>query len=171
MRARTLPNLAALATLAFFAALTGCGLSPKPRPALDVTAIDAEARRLMKREGVVGMALAVVDDGKVLHVAAYGHRNLERGLPLTPSTVMYGASLTKTAVAWMVLQLVDEGRLTLDTPIADLLPRPLPEYEDYSDLAGDERWRTLTPRILLSHTSGFANFRWLEDDGRLRFHS
>jgi CubicO group peptidase (beta-lactamase class C family) len=170
MRARTLPVLATLGTLALVATPSGCGPSPKPRLALDVTAIDAEARRLMKREGVVGMALAVVGDGRIVHVATYGHRNLERDLPLTTSTVMYGASLTKTAVAWMVLQLVDEGRLNLDTPIEALLPRPLPEYEDYSDLAGDERWRTLTPRILLSHTSGFANFRWLEDDGRLRFH-
>ena len=163
--------LATLFTIAHFLALTGCGPSPKPRPALDVTAIDVEARRLMKREGVVGMALAVIGDGRIVHVAAYGHRNLERGLPLTTSTVMYGASLTKTAVAWMVLQLIDEGRLSLDTSIAALLSRPLPEYEDYADLADDERWRALTPRILLSHTSGFANFRWLEKDGRLRFHS
>lgn len=83
---------------------------------------------------------------------------------------MYGASLTKTAFTYLVMQLVDEGRLNLDASIADLLPRPLPEYDDYHDLAGAVHWRALTPRILLSHTSGFANFRWLEDDGKLRFH-
>ena len=141
---------------------------------LDTAAIDAEALRLMKREDVQGMAIAVIDGGKVAHVAAYGHRNVERNLPLTTDTIMYGASLTKTAFAFMVLQLVDEGRLDLDSSVAELLPRPLPEYDegddDYSDLAGDKRWRALTPRILLSHTSGFANFRWLEADRRLRFH-
>lgn len=88
---------------------------------------------------------------------------------------MYGASLTKTAFTYMLLQLVDEGKLDLDASVADLLPRPLPEYDsedyDYTDLAGDERWRALTPRILLTHTSGFANFRWLEPDKKLRFHS
>lgn len=124
----------------------------------------------MKREGVEGMALAVIEDGKVAHVAAYGRRNVERGLPLTVDTIMYGASLTKTAFAYLMLQLVDEGRLNLDASVADLLPRPLPEYDDYIDLAGDERWRALTPRVLLTHTSGFANFRWLEADQRLRFH-
>ena len=128
----------------------------------------------MKSENVQGMALAVIQDGKIVHVAAYGHRNVARGLPLTADTVMYGASLTKTAFAYMLLQLVDEGRLDLDAPVADLLPRPLPEYDsedyNYTDLAGDERWRALTPRILLTHTSGFANFRWLEPDRRLRFH-
>ena len=137
-----------------------------PAPA----AIDAEARRLMAAEDVKGMAIAVIDEGRVRHVAAYGHRNVERGEPLTTDTVMYGASLTKAVFAALVLQLVDEGRLGLDTPIAELLPRPLPEYEDYPDLAGDERWRALTPRIVLTHSTGFANFRWLEDDGKLRFH-
>jgi CubicO group peptidase (beta-lactamase class C family) len=136
----------------------------------DAAAVDAEARRLMAREGVQGLALAVIEDGRVAHVAAYGRRNAERDLPLTTDTIMYGASLTKTAFAYLVLQLVDEGRLDLDASVADLLPRPLPEYDDYADLAGDERWRALTPRILLTHTSGFANFRWLEADQRLRFH-
>jgi CubicO group peptidase (beta-lactamase class C family) len=66
--------------------------------------------------------------------------------------------------------LVDEGRIDLDRSIAEYLPRPLPEYEDYHDLAGDERWRRLTMRMLLNHTSGFANFRWLDEDQKLRFH-
>ena len=124
----------------------------------------------MKREGVEGLALAVIESGEVVHVAAYGRRNVAHDLPLTTDTVMYGASLTKAAFAYMVLQLVDEERLDLDASIAKLLPRRLPEYDDYTDLSGDERWLALTPRILLTHTSGFANFRWLEADKRLRFH-
>ena len=124
----------------------------------------------MARENVQSLALAIIEEGKVAHVAACGRRSAERNLPLTVDTIMYGASLTKTAFACLVLQLVDEGRLGLDAPVGELLPRPLPEYTDYADLADDERWRLLTPRILLMHSSGFANFRWLEADGRLRFH-
>src|SRR5690606_21681588 len=116
--------------------------------------IDTLARELMQRESVSGLGLAVIDDGRVTYVASYGHRNVEQALPLTPDTVMAGASLTKAAFACMVLQLVDEERLDLDTPIAELLPRPLPEYEDFADLAGDERWRVLTPRMLLNQASG-----------------
>jgi len=140
----------------------------------DSSAIDAEARRLMIRENVQGLALAVIDDGRIIDVSAFGHRNTARDLPLTTSTIMYGASLTKTAFAYMVMQLVDEGRLDLDAPVTTLLPHPLPEYDskddDYTDLASDSRWKLLTPRILLTHSSGFANFRWLESDGKLRFH-
>lgn len=131
-------------------------------------------RSLMAREHVQGLALAVIDRGQVRHVAAYGWRNAERRLPLTHDTVMYGASLTKTAFTYLVLQLADEGRIDLDASVASLLARPLPDYReknnDYTDLAPDPRWRALTPRILLTHSAGFANFRWLEPDKRLRIH-
>jgi CubicO group peptidase (beta-lactamase class C family) len=137
---------------------------------VDPFVLDREITRLMQRETVQGLAIAVIENGKPVHIAAFGHRNVERALPLTTDTVMYGASLTKAAFAYMVLQLVDEGKLTLDSPVSALLRRPLPEYDDYRDMAGDDRWRRLTPRIILSHTTGLANFRWLEPDQRLRFH-
>lgn len=134
--------------------------------------LDAQAQRLMQRENVQGLAVAVIDNGAVTRVAAYGKRNATQ--PLTTDTIMYGASLTKTAFAYMLLQLVDEGRLDLDASIATLLPQPLPSYRgkeyDFADLEADARWRQLTPRILLNHASGFANFRWLEPDKKLRFH-
>ena len=156
------------AALALFA-LIACATSPAPSVPSGA-AIDAEALRLMAAEDVKGMAVAVIDNGQVVHVAAYGHRNVERNLPLQTDTIMYGASVTKAAFAYMVMQLVDEGQLDLDRSIAEYLPRPLPEYEYYTDLAGDERWRQLTARILLTHRSGFANMRVLEEDRRLRFH-
>jgi CubicO group peptidase (beta-lactamase class C family) len=140
--------------------------------------LDATAAGVMRETGARGLAVAVIEDGRVVATRAYGARNA-RGEPLTPETVMYGASLTKAAFAYMVLQLVDEGRLDLDRPIAEYLPRPLTDYPDaetedryarWSDLSGDERWRKLTPRILLSHRSGFANFGFLEPDRKLRFH-
>lgn len=127
--------------------------------------IDALAARLMTANDVKGLALALIAGGEVREVAAYGFRSVEGGLPLQTDTVMYGASLTKATFAWFVMQLVDEGLVDLDRPIADYLPQPLPAYEDYADLAGDERWRKLTFRMLLSHTPGFANFRFFDKDG------
>ena len=163
-------HMRCLATLAALLFPAACATSHQNAPLPDARLIDASAQRSMTRERVQGLALAVVDRGEVVHVAAYGRRSVGRDLPLRIDTVMYGASLTKTAFAYMLLQLVDEGRLDLDASIASLLPRPLPGYEEFTDLAGDDRWRALTPRILLTHTSGLANFRWLEEDRRLRFH-
>lgn len=159
----------AAAALAVALQLAGCAHAP----ASPAVSIDAEVRRLMARENVQGLALAVIEDGRVVRVQAYGRRNAA-GEALRTDTVMYGASLTKAAFAYMILQLADEGRLDLDAPLASLLPRPLPTYdwygENYASLAGDERWRLLTPRILLTHSAGFANFRWLEPDKQLRMH-
>ena len=165
MRVRLLLLMMMVASMA-----AGCASMQPKRPEAAGASLDSEIRRLMAEHEVVGLALAVVRSGEVTQVETFGYRNLERGLPLTPETVLYGASLTKAAFGYMVLQLVDEGRLSLDTSIAALLPRPLPEYEDYGDIAGDDRWKALTPRILLTHSSGLANFRWLEEDGRLQFH-
>ena len=132
--------------------------------------IDGEAARMMAEAKVQGLAMAVVDDGQVVFVRSWGRRNVEKNLPLETDTILYGASLTKLAFAYMVLQLVDEGKLDLDRSIAEDLPKPLPEYPFYQALKGDERWRKLTPRFLLSHTSGLANFAFLEPDGKMRFH-
>lgn len=134
----------------------------------------ADIEAAMRNEHVQGLAVAVIDDGQVRGVQTWGWRDADKRLPLLHDTVMYGASLTKAAFAYMVLQLADEKRLNLDTPIDRLLPKPLPAYDqkpyDFSALAKDERWRLLTPRILLTHTSGLANLRWLEPDGKPRFH-
>ncbi|WP_386069229.1 serine hydrolase domain-containing protein [Tahibacter sp. UC22_41] len=138
--------------------------------ALDTAQLDARVDELMQAAQVPGLALAVINDGKVAYLKAYGLRDREQNLPLQADTVMYAASLTKAMFGWLVMQLVDEGRLDLDRSIADYLPKSLPEYEKYADLAGDERWRRLTPRMLLSHTSGFANFRFFLPDGRYDEH-
>jgi CubicO group peptidase (beta-lactamase class C family) len=168
-----------LATVLMIASLASTAraapqMPPLPAPA----AIDAEAERLMAATSARGLALAVIDDGQVTHVRAFGERNAA-GQPLTTGTVMYGASLTKAVFAWTVMQLVEEGVIDLDRPIGEYLERPLPDYHDaeiedryadYRGLADDPRWRAITPRILLTHSPGFANFGFLEPDGKLRIH-
>lgn len=142
-------------------------------------AIDAKVNGLMAQTGAKGMAVAVIDHGRVRYVHAYGIRNA-KGEPLTTDTVMYGASLTKTAFAYTVLQLVDEGKLNLDTPIEADLDRPLPtygpdpafpdKYGPYKDLADDPRWKKITPRMCLNHSTGFSNFWFIEPDQKLHIH-
>jgi CubicO group peptidase (beta-lactamase class C family) len=142
----------------------------------DGAALDGEVAHAMAATHARGMAMAIIDEGKVVKVRAYGERNAS-GDPLQIDTIMYGASLTKAAFAYMVMQLVDAGRLHLDTPIGEYLDKPLPAYPDedryapWSGLADDPRWRLITPRILLTHSAGFANFAFLEPDGRLRIHT
>ncbi len=145
----------------------------------DGAAITAEVGKVMARTHAQGLAIAVVDRGRVGFVDAFGLRDA-KGDPLTRDTVMYGASLTKTVFAWTVLQLVDQGRLKLDVPLKDDLDKPLPEYPPdatfpdkygpYKDLAGDPRWQAITPRMCLTHSTGFHNFWFIEPDQKLRIH-
>lgn len=150
-------------------------LTALPSPA----AIDAEVHNVMAKTHANGLAVALIDGGRVQYVQAYGIRNAQKA-PLTADTVMYGASLTKAVFAYTVLQLVDQDRIKLDTPIADDLDNPLPsygpdpvfpdKYGPYKDLAGDPRWRKITPRMALTHSTGFANFAFIEPDRKLRIH-
>ena len=132
--------------------------------------IDGTVTRLMKAAEVPGAAIAILDHGSIAYLKAYGLRDKEKTLPLTVDSVMYAASFSKSTFAYMVMQLVDEGVLDLDKPVYQYLPKPLPEYPKYADLAGDERYKRITARMLLDHTSGFPNWRWIEDDRKLRIH-
>ena len=162
--------------------LAAPSLAQKAPPALPSNgAIDAEAKQIMVRTHANGLAIALIDHGKVGYVQAYGIRNAKGDL-LTTDTVMYGASLTKMVFAYHVLQLVDQGKIKLDTPIKDDLEKPLIEYGShsdskfldkygpYTDLANDPRWQKITPRMSLTHSTGFNNFWFIEPDQKLRIH-
>jgi len=161
----------------FAAALALCALADpvSAAPRRSPAQIDAEVARAMAATGAKGLAVAVVRDGQVAYVQAYGVRNAA-GDPLRTDTVMYGASLTKAVFGYTVAQLAQDGVIGLDRSIADDLDRPLPDYPAESkygpwrDLASDGRWRQMTPRLLLNHASGFANFAFVEPDEKLRIH-
>ena len=129
--------------------------------------IDATVTRLMKAAEVPGVGIAIFNNKKIAYLKTYGLRDTEKNLPLTPDSVMTAASLSKSALAVVVMQLVQDGVIDLDKPVYQYLPKPLPEYERYSDLAGDPRYKLITMRMLLDHTSGFPNLRAFTGDHKL----
>jgi CubicO group peptidase (beta-lactamase class C family) len=168
-------NAGAMAAIsATLAILASCvSAPPQTAPTLDATIPAA-----MAATGAKGLAVAVTENGNVTYLRAFGVRN-GAGAPLGPNTVMYGASLTKSVFAVYVLLLAQEGKINLDKPLAAYLPAPLPSYASDADarayapwagLEGDPRWQTITARMVLTHSTGFANFAFLEPDGRLRMH-
>jgi CubicO group peptidase (beta-lactamase class C family) len=132
--------------------------------------IDGTVTRLMKAAEVTGAGIAIFNKGKIANLKAYGVRDKEKNLPLTVDSVMSAASFSKVAFAYLAMELVDEGVLDLDKPVYQYLPKPLPEYPNYADLANDSRYKRITARMLLSHTSGFANWRSFEEDHKLKIH-
>ena len=167
---------AAVTGLALASSMSAATSGPLPMTAPRAAAIDAAVHAGMARVGAKGLALAVVEDGKVVLTRAYGLRT-GAGAPLATDSIMYGASLTKAVFAYTVMRLVDEGKVDLDAPIAAMLARPLPDYGNmpanrgnWADLADEPRWRAITPRMALTHSTGFANFFFLEPDQKARIH-
>jgi CubicO group peptidase (beta-lactamase class C family) len=132
--------------------------------------IDGTVTRVMNAAEVTGVQIAILNDGRIAYAKAYGLRDKKKNLPLTVDSVMSAASFTKVAFAYLVMELVDEGAVDLDKPVQQYLPKSLPEHSKYADLADDPRYKKITARMLLSHTSGFPNWRWFEDDHKLKIH-
>jgi len=120
---------------------------------------DSLVLRLMREAKITGICIGIVENNRAVSVKAYGYRIKEQNLLNDTSTCFSAASLSKAVFAYLVMKLVDEGRISLDTPLAKYLPKPLPEYADYTDLAVDPRWKLITARHCLSHTTGFPNWR------------
>jgi CubicO group peptidase (beta-lactamase class C family) len=132
--------------------------------------IDATVTESMKRDRIPGVGIAIFNRGAIVYAKTYGERDQATHKPLTPDSIMTAASLTKAAFAVLVLQLVEKGVLDLDRPVVQYLPKPLPEYPLYRDLASDERFKQITLRMLLDHSSGFPNWRRFTDDHKLRIY-
>lgn len=109
-------------------------------------AIDEFVTNYMERNGLPGASIVIVKDGKVVYEEAYGHDS--EGKPLTERSLMRIGSVSKSFTAFSVLQLIDEGKISLDDPIVKHLPELTMD---------DARLQKVTIRHLLSHTSGIPN--------------
>jgi CubicO group peptidase (beta-lactamase class C family) len=117
-------------------------------PELDQLAIDA-----MADWKVPGAALAVVQDGKLALLKAYGQRDIDANLPVTPSTQFLIGSITKTFTATAVALLHEEDRLDWAKPVREYIP----EFRLHDAVATDR----VTVRDLLRHQTGLPRHDWV----------
>lgn len=129
---------------------------------------------LMTTANVSGICISVFNSNKLVYTSAFGLANVPQKEPLKTSTVLYGASFAKEVFAYIVMQLVQENQIDLDKPLVEYLPKPLVDYKitgwnrGYQHLANDDRYKKITGRMCLNHTSGFPNWRWFEADKKLK---
>jgi Tol biopolymer transport system component/CubicO group peptidase (beta-lactamase class C family) len=119
-----------------------------PRP---LGLLEKRVASLMAAAGVPGMSIAVIRDGKVFWKGALGVRNADGREPVEEDTLFEASALTKPVFAYAVLRLVDRGEIDLD--------RPLFQYLPYERIDHDDRYRLITPRMVLAHSSGFSSLR------------
>jgi CubicO group peptidase (beta-lactamase class C family) len=122
-----------------------------------VSDLDHLAADVMADWKVPGVTLAVVQDGKVALTRAYGQRDAEAGLPVSPATRFVICSITKSFTATAVALLHHEGRLDWTKPVRDYMP----EFR-LSDAVATER---VTVRDLLCHQSGLPRHDWVHFAG------
>jgi CubicO group peptidase (beta-lactamase class C family) len=122
--------------------------------------IDGAVEKLVEREQIAGAVVAVLRRGRVVHLSAHGQRDRERRLPMQRDTIFRIYSMSKPVTSVAAMMLVEEGKLSLDDPVAKHLPE-LAALKVYT--AGDdgsvklvEAERQITIRDLLRHTAGFT---------------
>jgi CubicO group peptidase (beta-lactamase class C family) len=107
-------------------------------------------RQLMARANIPGLSIALIEDGKIAWVGSFGVKSTKTGGKVDELTVFQAASLSKVVFAYGVLKLVDQGKLDLDTPLSKYVP----EY-----VRNDYRINAITARHVLTHRTGFPNWR------------
>jgi len=116
---------------------------------------------LMDSAMIPGLALAIIDSGKVIWRGGFGSPDSKSGRVSADRTVFEAASLSKPVIAYATLKLADAGQLDLD--------RPLIRYTQYPDFHGDTLGNLVTAKMVLAHTTGLQNERIGSDSLRFSF--
>lgn len=128
---------------------------------ISISDIDKNIVRLMESANVLGLSLSILNNNQKVYAKAYGFKNKLKDEMLDTSTVLYAASFSKAVFAFLTLKLIQEKVIDLDKPLYQYLSKPLSDYEYYSELKNDDRWKLFTARMCLSHTTGLPNSRWI----------
>jgi CubicO group peptidase (beta-lactamase class C family) len=115
-----------------------------------VSAAETTVERLLAAADVPGIASAVIRNAQIERTICCGVRDVRSPVPVNEDTVFDAASLSKPVFAHAVLQLADQGVLSLDAPLARYLPGYMP---------ADERASSITAKHVLSHSAGLPNWR------------
>ncbi|TDR16376.1 serine hydrolase domain-containing protein [Marinicella litoralis] len=105
------------------------------------------------------IGVAVIKSGQIQWTGHYGQQ--APGIPASETTLFDVGSITKLVTTQTVLQLVQAGKINLDEPMSEHWVDP--------DIIDDERHLKLTPRMVLTHSTGFANWRFFSEDRKLKF--
>lgn len=120
---------------------------------------DSTLKRLMHAYKVPALAIGVIENNQVSQVKVLGE--LRKGMPAPQNAIFQVASLTKPVTEMTTLRLVSKGLWDLDEPLFHYWTDP--------QVADDPRHKQLTTRHVISHQTGFVNWRWLHKSGKLTF--
>ena len=116
-------------------------------PTRTTTSVSQAVLKEMKRQDAVGVAIGIIQDGRVVYTKGYGYADREKKIPMSTNTMLRWASVSKTLTAVRAAQLWQSGKLSLDKDVRSYVP----EFPD--------KGVKITSRQLLSHKSGIVHYR------------
>jgi CubicO group peptidase (beta-lactamase class C family) len=130
--------------------------------------IDQILRQKSEAKEIPGVVAMAATGNEVIYQGAFGKRDLSKDDPMTVDSVFWIASMTKAVTAAAGMQIVEQGKLSLDEPIGKLLPDLAnPQVLEGFDAKGEPKLRAakkpITLRHLMTHTAGFAYDMWNGD--------
>jgi CubicO group peptidase (beta-lactamase class C family) len=111
--------------------------------------IDAAVQSALDEKRIVGAVIAVMQNGELAHIRAYGQSDREAGRAMRADDIFRLASITKPIVTAAAMRMIELGKLALDTPVTDILP-------DFKPKTPDGATPAITIRHLLTHTAGLS---------------
>jgi CubicO group peptidase (beta-lactamase class C family) len=136
---------------------------PKDRTPWETLLAELEKQipELMAEAKTPGLSIAIVRDAKLFWRRGFGVRDSASKEPVDHDTVFEAASVSKTVFAYAVMKLCEKGVINLDTPLT--------KYTSERFLEGDPRLDLITARHVLSHTTGFPNWRSEKEPLKIHF--
>lgn len=124
------------------------------------TQLNHHIKKAMDSLNMPGLSIAIINDNKLAYHKTFGVKNLKTKEKVTPETIFEGASLSKPLFAYFLMKMYEKGELDLDIPIYKHLKAIFPKGAIAE--GSFENYKTLTPRIILSHRTGMPN--WVRDE-------
>ncbi len=123
---------------------------------IPVTKFEDKIRKVMDSLDYPGISISIINNSKIVYSNVFGLANSETIEKVTVETVFQGASLSKPLFAYFIMKMMEEGKINLDSPIFPFLEPVFPkEAIEENSL---ENYKLLTPRMILSHTTGIPNW-------------
>lgn len=126
---------------------------------MTVAEMDEYLKAQMDSLELPGLSIAIINDAKIIYHRTLGVTNVDTKEKVSEETLFDAGSMSKTPFAYLVMKMVEQGILNLDQPLYTYLP--------YPDIAYDDRYKLITARMVLCHTSGFPNWRFFNKDNKL----
>jgi CubicO group peptidase (beta-lactamase class C family) len=143
----------------FGAAINTFCWAQKSNSKINLQTLEYRIPGILDSAHIPGLTIAIIDKGKLIWSKGFGVVDKESNIKVDEQTIFPAASLGKPVFAYAVLKMMNEGKLHLDSTIASSVPL---EYLEKSFLKGkllDENIKLITPRMILSHSSGLPNWR------------